>query len=75
MQHGLVRELYRNQGWGYILGDDGKELYFDRRSLQGVELSSLSVGQPVEYKIQFGPERLRAIEIRPATESRGQWVL
>jgi cold shock CspA family protein len=75
LEHGLVVELHRKQGWGQIRGDDGKELYFDRRCLQGIELTSLSVGQAVEFRVQFGPERLRAVEIRPSTESRGQFVV
>jgi cold shock CspA family protein len=75
VEHGLVLELHRKQGWGYIRGNDGKELYFDRRSLQGIELTSLSIGQAVEFRVQFGPERLRAIEVRPSAEGRGQFVL
>lgn len=72
MMRGSITRLLRKQGSGFILDQDGCELYFDRSGLNGLEFSSLSVGQWVEYQIQFGFERLRAVNIQSIRDKTGE---
>jgi len=49
---GSVTELMKKRGYGRILGEDGCLLYFDEKSLDGVGIRALSVGDWVEYQEQ-----------------------
>ena len=60
---GSITTLLRKQGCGFILGEDGCEVCFDRSALNGSDIAGLSVGQWVEYELQDGFERLRATNI------------
>lgn len=60
---GSITQLSRKEGYGFILGEDGCEVYFDRSALNGSDIAGLSVGQWVEYEPQDGVERLRATNI------------
>lgn len=62
---GSITRLFREEGCGFILDQDGCELHFDRSGLNGVDISSLFLGEWVEYEVQYGFERLRAINVRP----------
>lgn len=61
---GSITRLLRKQGCGFVLGEDGCEAYFDRSGVNGSEIGGLSVGQWVEYELQYGFERLRATNIK-----------
>jgi cold shock CspA family protein len=61
---GSITRLLRKQGCGFILGEDGCEVYFDRSALNGSDIAGLSVGQWVEYELQYGFERLRGTNIK-----------
>ena len=67
---GSITGLLRKQGGGFVLGEDGCEIYFDRSALNGTEFAALSVGQWVEFELQYGFERLRAANIRPLQKER-----
>lgn len=62
---GSVTRLVKDMAYGFILGEDGCEVYFDRNSTNGVELASLSVGEWVEFSVASGSERPRAVNVRP----------
>lgn len=64
MMRGSITGLLRKQSCGFILGEDGCEVYFDSSGLKGFEITALSVGQWVEFELQYGSERLRAVNIR-----------
>jgi cold shock CspA family protein len=64
MMRGSITGFLRNQGWGFILGEDGCEVYFDRSGINAAEIAGLSVGQWVEYELQYGFERLRAKNVK-----------
>jgi cold shock CspA family protein len=67
---GSITGLLREQACGFILGEDGCEIYFDRSAVNGVEFVALSVGQWVEFDLQYGFERLRGTNIRPLRGER-----
>ncbi len=64
---GSITQLNKKKGCGFVLGDDGCEVYFDLSSLEGIDIRILSVGDWVDYLEHFGPERLRAARVRPAS--------
>ena len=69
---GSITQLQKNREFGFILGEDGCELYFDGTALNGTSIEALAVGQWVEYEVRFGPERLRAIYIKVLREKIGR---
>lgn len=70
---GSITGLPGKQACGFILGQDGCEVYFDSSALKGVEIAALSLGQWVEFELEYGSERLRAVSIRALPEAgRGE---
>jgi cold shock CspA family protein len=65
---GSITQLLRKRGYGFILGEDGCEVYFDRASFGRLDISGLSIGLWVEYDIQYGFERMRAVNVKPLVE-------
>jgi len=61
---GSITRLMRKQGCGFILGEDGCEVYFDQSATKGLDVGRFFVGLWVEFDIQYGFERLRAVDIR-----------
>lgn len=42
---GSITRIVKKQGYGFILGEDGCEVYFERTALNGIDIHSISVGQ------------------------------
>jgi CspA family cold shock protein len=61
---GRIKKMVRDRGFGFIRGDDGKEVFFHRSGLNGADYDSLSEGDVVEYVIQEGPRGARAEHVR-----------
>ena len=53
MQHGTIKKLVSERGFGFISGS-GEELFFHHSSVQG-SFDSLSEGQAVEFEIDSAP--------------------
>ena len=72
MPKGTIRRLITDRGFGFIQTAEGKDLFFHRSELEGVDYSSLREGQEVEYEV--GKERngrSEAVKVRliqPKTE-------
>ena len=73
MPTGTIKKLVKDRGFGFIRAEDGRELFFHRSALRGVEFESLSEGQSVEFDIEKqgggrGPQdkRPRAVNVRTA---------
>lgn len=69
---GTITKLLRKRGCGFVLGEDGCEAYFEEPAVNGNDFASLSVGQWVEYEVQYGFERLRAVNLRPVRTTKSQ---
>jgi CspA family cold shock protein len=50
MIKGTITQLI-DRGFGFIKTEDGKELFFHRSEIAGVEFSRLRVGQEVEFEM------------------------
>ncbi|MDE0886480.1 MAG: cold shock domain-containing protein [Myxococcota bacterium] len=62
-----MKKMVRDRGFGFIRGDDGKEVFFHRSGLNAAEYDGLSEGDLVEYVVQEGPRGARAENVRGAT--------
>ena len=61
---GRVKKLVPERGFGFVRGDDGKEVFFHRSGLAATDYDSLSEGDVVEYVVQEGPRGARAENVR-----------
>jgi CspA family cold shock protein len=64
MATGTVKRLIRERGFGFILAEDGAEIFFHRSALQADAFDRLAEGQTVEFDIEKGPKGPRAANVR-----------
>jgi CspA family cold shock protein len=64
---GKIKKMVRDRGFGFIRGEDGKEVFFHRSGLNPGDYDGLNEGDFVEYVIQEGPRGARAEHVRHAT--------
>lgn len=63
---GKIKKMVRDRGFGFIRGDDGKEVFFHRSGLNAAEYDGLNEGDTVEYVVQEGPRGARAENVKHA---------
>ena len=64
MTKGTIKKLMDN-GFGFIKREEGKDLFFHRNEIEGVEFSSLRAGQEVEFEMgQDSKGRPQAVKVR-----------
>jgi len=61
---GTVKRVIRDRGFGFIRSTEGKEIFFHRSSLQGLNFDTLKEGQNVEFEVENGPKGPRAVMVR-----------
>ncbi len=68
MPKGTIRRLITDRGFGFIKAEEEEEdLFFHRNDIEGVEFSSLSEGQEVEFEKGQGRDgRPQAVKVRLA---------
>ena len=64
MATGTIKRLVRERGFGFILGQDGTELFFHRSALQGEGFDTLTEGQAVEFEVEKGAKGPRAANMK-----------
>lgn len=65
---GRIKKMVRDRGFGFIRGDDGKEVFFHRSGLGAADYDALSEGDLVEYQIMESPRGPRAENVRGILE-------
>ncbi len=66
MPKGTIKKLMDN-GFGFINIEEGKDLFFHRNEIEGVEFSSLRAGQEVEFEMgQDSKGRPQAVKVKLA---------
>ena len=64
MAKGTIAKLMEFS-YGFIKTEEGKELFFHRNEMEGVEFSSLRAGQEVEFEMgQDSKGRPQAVKVR-----------
>ena len=67
MPKGTIKNLVTDRGFGFIESEEGKDLFFHSNEMEGVEYSSLTKGQEVEFEMaQDRQGRPNAVKVRPA---------
>jgi CspA family cold shock protein len=61
---GEIKRLIRDRGFGFISAEDGKEVFFHRSSLEGIDFETLEEGNNVEFNSESGPKGLRAVNVK-----------
>ena len=66
---GTIKKVVRDRGFGFIHGDDGREIFFHRSSfhrssLQRLNFDTLMEGEKVEFDVEPGEKGPRAINVR-----------
>jgi len=64
MATGTIKKLVRDRGFGFILGQDGTEVFFHRSAIQGQGFDALAEGQSVEFEIERGDKGPRAVNLK-----------
>ena len=60
--NGKVKWFNQRKGYGFIIGEDGKEVFFHKNEISIG--TSLNEGDPVEYDIKKTEKGLEAIKIQ-----------
>jgi cold shock CspA family protein/ribosome-associated translation inhibitor RaiA len=63
---GSVKRIFRDGGYGFIHYEPGRDVYFNRASLDGLAFDTLEPGHPVEFEIEYGRRGLQAPRVCPA---------
>jgi cold shock protein len=60
--NGKVKMFNSARGFGFITGEDGKDVYVHSTAIQGG--AELNVGDSVEYEVESGDRGLRAKNVK-----------
>lgn len=75
MPTGTVKLLLDKQGYGFLVGDDGRDVFFAHNAVPSHGFRKLAVGQAVEYELvaQSGKSTKgpRAKRVTPAVGEPG----
>ena len=65
MARGTIAKLVRDRGFGFIRGNDGKDVFFHRSGLANLNFDELEQGTPVDFEVENSPKGPRANRVRP----------
>ena len=63
---GKVKWFNAAKGYGFITGDDGKEVFVHFSSIQAEGYKTLDEGQAVEYEVNDGEKGPQAVNVKKA---------
>lgn len=66
MQKGKVKWFNADKGFGFITGNDGKDVFVHFKSIVGDGYRSLDDGQEVEYEVEETDKGLQARNVSKA---------
>ena len=65
MTTGTVKRVISERGFGFIVGEDGKEYFFHRDGLtSSVDFDRLVGGESVNFDVETGPKGDRAVRVQ-----------
>lgn len=63
---GVVDRIFLEDGYGFLVGDDGEQVYFHRNALSGgLELEAIREGQNVAFNLEPGEKGPQATVVVP----------
>jgi len=63
MPNGTVKWFNEAKGYGFITGEDGKDVFVHFSSIQGDGFKTLAEGQAVSFEIEAGDKGPRAVNV------------
>jgi CspA family cold shock protein len=67
MTTGTVKRVISERGFGFIVGEDGKEYFFHRDGLtSSIDFDRLVGGERVSFDTETGPKGERAVRVQAA---------
>ena len=63
-QTGTVKWFNESKGYGFIQGEDGRDLFVHFSGIAGTGFRSLQEGQKVEFEVTQGPKGEQASNVR-----------
>lgn len=70
MHKGTVKRIMRERGFGFILAEDGREIFFHRSELQNVDFNELKEGDHLEFSVTKGNKGPQAADIKKTSEEK-----
>ena len=64
MASGKVKWWDRKKGYGFIVGEEGKDVFVHYTTIRGVGYRSLAPGDAVDYELIQGPKGLKAENVQ-----------
>jgi CspA family cold shock protein len=64
-QQGKVKWFNSTKGFGFIIADDGTEVFVHHTAIQASGFRTLEEGQRVEFDVTSGPKGLKAENVHP----------
>jgi CspA family cold shock protein len=64
MARRTIAKLVRDRGFGFIRGNDGKDVFFHRSGLANLNFDELEQGTPVDFEVENSPKGPRANRVR-----------
>lgn len=64
MMHGIVKWFNDNKGYGFIIGDDGKEIFFHHSVIEADGFRSAKENDKVEFESTQTPKGIQATVVR-----------
>jgi cold shock protein len=66
MASGKVKWFNESKGFGFITGDDGKDVFVHYSSIDGNGFKTLAEGDSVTFEVENGPKGPKAINVLKA---------
>lgn len=66
MHTGKIKKVVRERGFGFISDTDGREVFFHRNGLSGMEFEGIKEGQAVSFEVENGPKGPSAVNVKSA---------
>jgi CspA family cold shock protein len=63
---GTVAKWIDQKGFGFIKGEDGKDIFVHNSDIEGK--NSLTEGEKVEFEVTAGEKGPRAVKVKPVSE-------
>ena len=65
MPHGTVKWFNNKRGWGFIVKEDGEDIFVHYSAIKGDGFRSLAEGQRVQFEIEEGEKGPAAANVEP----------
>jgi CspA family cold shock protein len=63
MFKGTIKKLIRDRGFGFISAEDGRDVFFHRTEVVGVDFDSLHEGDTVTFEVEKGEKGPKATKV------------